>query len=70
MFNIIKSYDDLHCIIVGSDASGIPRIIKSDDAGKTWKYIYNTSIIEYYTDTTLNFTNLTPRITIAKESRF
>ncbi|TAL67824.1 MAG: T9SS type A sorting domain-containing protein [Bacteroidetes bacterium] len=55
-WNLIASYDSLNCIIVGSDFNGIPRVIISEDAGKTWKYILNVAISEYMKDTSLKFT--------------
>lgn len=54
-WDFIKSYDSLNILIVGSDFNGIPKVIISDDAGKSWKYILNTSINEYMNDTTLKF---------------
>ncbi len=53
---LIANYDSLNCIMVGSDFNGIPRVIISEDAGKTWKYISNVAISEYMKDTTLKFT--------------
>jgi photosystem II stability/assembly factor-like uncharacterized protein len=50
-----KSYNDKNVIIVGEDFNGIPRVIISDDAGKNWKYIYNTAIEEYFKDFSLKY---------------
>lgn len=54
-WDYIKSYDDKNVLIVGSDFNGIPRVIISEDAGKNWKYIYNTSLNEYMKDTSLKY---------------
>lgn len=51
----VKSYDDSNVIVVGSEFHGIPRVIISSDAGKSWRYIFNTAIEKYIQDTTLKF---------------